>query len=190
VTANPHWSDALVKLGACQGRGSGGEWAATQPTPEAAWAACARPDWMFWISEKLGVDLKLMVLAACDCARLALPYSGTPCNLECIELTEAWCRGEVTIEQLLIAATRASYAAAAYAAYAAADAVRAARAARAARSAAADAARAARAARAAAAAAADYAAYAADAAREQTLAKCCELIRARIPMPSLEAPNA
>ena len=67
---------------------------------------------------------KPLVLAACECARLALPYTTDPRVLKCIETAEAWTRGDATKEQVRAAdADAAAYAAAdaaAYAAYAAA----------------------------------------------------------------------
>ena len=78
---------------------------------------------MLWIIAKTAVesDRKTIVSIACECARLALPYTKDPRVLACIETTEAWTRGEATIEQVR-SARWAAYAAADAAAYAAADA--------------------------------------------------------------------
>src|SRR3990167_7313767 len=76
---------------------------------KAAWNECHRGDWLLWIIPRIGVDHKLVVLAACACARLALKYvplrildrsRDTTQPLHTIETTEAWCRGEATIEQV------------------------------------------------------------------------------------------
>jgi hypothetical protein len=137
---------------------------------------------MLWICAKAGVDRKLVVFAACQCARLALKHvpKGEERPLKAIKTAEKWCKGKASIEEVR-AAYAAAYAAAdaAYAAYAAADAA----------DAAADAAYAAAyAAYAAAYAAADaaYAAYAAadaaaDAAWENTHQQCADLVRKNIP---------
>ena len=136
------------------------DWARGYPTLDAAWAACPRGDWMLWLAARAigepGSDAhRRLVLAACECARTALPYvpAGEDRPIRAIEIAERWARREAgaTIEH---ARTAAAFAAA-YAAYAASTAASAARAAFAAASAA-------RAADAAAAdAAADAVAYAA-----------------------------
>ena len=95
-----------------------------------AWQRCERADWLLWLAGRAGVDCKLVVLVACDCARLALPiwqkrYPEDGRVLACIDTVERWTRGEATIEDVRAArraADAASYAAAADAAYAYADA--------------------------------------------------------------------
>jgi hypothetical protein len=142
--------------------------ASNYPDLPSAYAACVCPDWLFWLAGRTGVTRQQIVLAACACARTALPYAKGPEALTSIETTEAWCRGEVTIDRVCAAAD------AAYAySYRAAD-----RAARRA-AAAADAADAI-AAYAAAVGAADAADAIADAA---DCAAMCDLIRAIIPCP-------
>src|SRR5208283_4061809 len=123
-------------------------WCLTQPSYEVAWEACARPGWLLWLAGRLTTDPRLIVLAACACARtvLHLVAAGEERPRIAIEAAEAWCRGEsAAAAAAAFAAANAAY----YAAYAAA-------------AAAADAADAAAAA--AAAADADAAAYAAAAA--------------------------
>jgi hypothetical protein len=150
---------------------------------------------MFWIAAKLGVDRRLIVLAACDCARLALPY--VPVSEErprlAIETAEAWTLGEATLEE----ARTARDAAAAYADAAASAGHAAASAGHAAASAGYAAASAGYAAASAASAghaadAASYAAYdasyavsasasSASSALQRARMECCSLIRVRIP---------
>ena len=152
-----------------------------------AWAECQRGDWMLWICAKIGIDRKVVVLAACACARTALKHveAGETRPLKAIETAEAWCRGEATIEEVrdaaafaanaaAFAANAAAYAAA-YAAYAAADAAYAA----------ADAA--AYAAAYAADAAADAAYAAAYAARKKSWSKSAEIVRKMIPWKLVQA---
>ena len=87
-----------------------------------AWAECPRGDWMLWFAARAGVDRKLLVMAACACARTALRFvpDGELRPLQAIEAAESWCRDEATIDQVQAAAHAAYYAAshAAYAAYA------------------------------------------------------------------------
>ena len=153
--------------GACQ---EAREWLKSQTDPRIAWEACDRPDWMIWYAARRGVDRKVLVRIACDCARTSLRFvpDGEKRPRLAIEAAERWIVGEATIDDVRsAAASAAAYAAdaadaadaAAYAAYAAAAAY----AAYAAYAAAAYAA-AADAYAAYAAAAAAYAAYAADAA--------------------------
>ena len=132
-----------------------------------AWQKCERSDWLFWICGALGVDRKQIVLAACACARLALPFvkKGEDRPRVCIETTERWVRGEATIEQ--VKAARVAAAAYASAAYAAAAAAAYAAAAAAAHAAAAD----------AYAAAYAAASAAASAARQKMHQDCCAAIR-------------
>lgn len=82
---------------------------------ESAWLKCERGDWMLWYAERREVDRKKLVLIACECARLALPYAESPAVLKCIETAEAWTRGEATIEQVREARVYAAAYAAAYA---------------------------------------------------------------------------
>ena len=96
------------------------EWAKPYATLEAAWAACPRADWMLWLAAKgigeIGSPAhRQLVLAACDCARHALPHvrRGEKRPLAAIEIAERWARDElgVTLAQVRTAAA-AAYAAA------------------------------------------------------------------------------
>jgi hypothetical protein len=109
----------LRALGACS---EARTWAKPYETLEAAWNACERGDWLLWLAGKLGLDRKRLVFAACQCARTALPRAKDDSVLKCIETTEAWTRGEVTLEQVRTARRGLSFSAAAYAAAYAADA--------------------------------------------------------------------
>jgi hypothetical protein len=114
---------------------------------ETAWRDCPRGDWLLWAAARLDVDRRLLVRAACACARTALLHlvpEGEERSRIAIETAESWARGEATIEEVHAAAAAAR--AAARAAYVAARTARAAADARTAR------------------AAADASAYAADAA--------------------------
>ena len=80
---------------------------------ETAWRECARGDWLLWIAAKLGVDRKLIVLAACDCAELAVAYlpRGEQRPQQAIETARAWCQGTAPIEDVRSAAAYAADAA-------------------------------------------------------------------------------
>ena len=124
---------------------------------ESAWNECERADWMLWFAARVGVDRKLVVLAACDCAETALKYVPEVEDRPraAIEMARAWTRGEATIKQVRKAADAADAAAdaAAYAADAAAAA----------------------------------AAYAADAVRARARRECAELVRRSIPLSVVQA---
>ena len=108
---NKHWSDDLPK-NACK---KAVIWARTQESTQQAWDACERGDWMLWLLARWNADRKKLVLAACECARLALKYvpKGEKRPLRAIETTERWAKGQATLKEVKSAA------AAAYAAYAA-----------------------------------------------------------------------
>ena len=129
-------------------------------TPQEAWEQCGRGDWLLWWAAKIGVDQRLIVWAACDCAESVLHYvpSGEHRPRIAIETARRWVAGDATEYDVRCAAFAAS------AAYAAADA------ADAAYHAAASAANAAYHAAASAANAATYATYAANAATYATYA--------------------
>ena len=150
--------DLLERLGACV---EAQRWYDGRDSRE-AWEVCERGDWLLWVAARLGVDRKLLVLAACDCADSALRHvpDGEDRPRKAIEAARAWCLGEASINEVRAAAHAAC---AAYAADAAACA--AARAAACAAHAAACAAHAAHA-----------AAYAADA-RTQSLAASADIVR-------------
>ena len=192
-----HWSNKLPKS-ACRDALT---WAQEQKSAQSAWDTCKRGNWMLWLLGKLSgppeSDLrKKLVLAACGCARLALPYV-KKYELRpriAIEIAEQYARGEngITLEQVKDTAYAATYAAdtadtayaAAYATYAAYAAAYAADAADAA-----DAAYAATDAAYAATYAADTA-YAADinaiaSIRTKVLSQCADIIREHYP----EAPK-
>jgi hypothetical protein len=106
-------SELLEKHNACS---EAIEWAKNYETLSDAWAVCERGDWMLWIAGKEGLCTRQeLVFAACQCARLSLPYTKDKRVLICIEITEAWTRGEATIDDVKIA--RKSASAAAYVAY-------------------------------------------------------------------------
>ena len=107
----------LKGLGACR---EAVNWTEGQTDDISAWAACERGDWMLWLLGRIAGPAwsdsrKPLVLAACECARLALPYTKDPRVLKCIETAEAWTRGVATKEQVRAVADAAD-AAAAYAA--------------------------------------------------------------------------
>ena len=80
------------------------QWVAvSEGTPERLWDTCQRGDWMLWLCARIGVDRKLVVLAACDCAETAPGHSEIPAAVECIRVTRAWCRGEAAIDEVRMA---------------------------------------------------------------------------------------
>ena len=162
----PHWTELLTSRDACF---EAVEWAQTQPSFAAAWADCERGDWMLWLAGRVSVDRKLIVLAACACARLTLNQvsKGEDRPRIAIETAERWAKGTATIEDV-IAAQQGACAASSAAAYAAAS------------SAAAYAATTATATATAYAAAYAATAAAAYAARKNTLKKCAVLVRETI----------
>ena len=114
--------DHLTTLKACP---DAVDWAAQHDSPQAAWDACDRGDRMLWIAARLAGDHgspshRLVVLAACACARIALRFvpADEPRPAAALALAERYGQGEA----ITSADLRAAAVAAAYAADAAADA--------------------------------------------------------------------
>ena len=172
-------STQLKKFDACT---EGYEWAKGKTLTE-AWSTCERGDWMLWYAAKINIDRKLLVKAACACARLSLKFvpDGEQRPRIAIETAEAWAEGKASLNDVETA-SYATYAAAYTYAADAADA--AANAAYAAANAAYAAAYVAYAADAATDAA--DAAYAADATDATTLRVCAEIVRDMIPLDALK----
>lgn len=91
-----------MNLNACS---EGVEFARRFDTYQEAWNACQRGDFMLWLAGKLSGEIgsdarKQLVLAACACARLALPFvkKGENSPRLAIETAEAYVRGEATLE--------------------------------------------------------------------------------------------
>lgn len=104
------WVQLLVALEACT---PALEWAADQGAASVAWAECPRGDWMLWLAARAGVDRRLVVLAACDCARLALPvwedrYRDDARPRTAIETAERWARNEASARDAASAADAAA----------------------------------------------------------------------------------
>lgn len=92
------WTDRLRTI---EARAEAVAWAEPYLTAEEAWAACDRGDWMlWWAGREAGAPWsearRPLVLAACACARLALPHvpAGEARPLRAIETAESWARGE------------------------------------------------------------------------------------------------
>ena len=90
--------------------------------PKQAWDTCSRGDWMLWLAGRIGIDRKLLVLAACDCAEPALKFvrKGEDRPAQAIRTARLWCGGKATLKEVRAdadaAVNAAVYAAAAYAA--------------------------------------------------------------------------
>ena len=113
-------SGQLKQLHACK---EAYKWVGKKTLTE-AWATCERGDWMLWYAAKVDIDRKLLVKAACACARLALPYlpSDELRPARAIETAERWIDGGATVEEVRNAAEAARATADAYADAAAASA--------------------------------------------------------------------
>jgi hypothetical protein len=159
-----HWTDALVALDACD---EAVEWAHGYDSLEAAWADCQRGDWMLWLAGHCAGDQpysdarRPLVLAACACARLALPHvpAGEDRPRVAIETAEAWARGDAGVTTTDVSAARADAGADAGAAGVARDAAW------------------------VAGAAAGVARVAAGVARDADIAECADLVREHYPHP-------
>ena len=87
-----HWTTRLTDINACE---EAVVWARSYDTPQQAWEACERPDWMLWVAAKLAMteqEHQNIVIAAAACARTALQYvrAGETRPLAAIEAAERW----------------------------------------------------------------------------------------------------
>jgi len=183
-----HWTDKYAQLNPCS---DAMDWLKTQPNARTAWATCQRGDWMLWLAGVLagppGSDSRPLVLAACDCAELSKPYwpTGDDRPANALSVARSWARNEgATLDDVRAAEEVAAAAVVEALGLRAAWGVAAAAAAGAAVVAWAGAARAARSAAAAEeVAAAGLAEWAWEEAREETLAKCADIVRRYYPRP-------
>ena len=99
----------LEKLDACE---EAIEWAGDK-SPKKVWDTCERGDWMLWLACRLDVDRKLLVKAACACARQALVRvpAGEKRPRIAIETAEQWTEDMATLREVS-RATVAAYTAA------------------------------------------------------------------------------
>lgn len=114
--------DQLVGWNACQ---EAIDWLGDRDL-ETAWRECERADWMLWLSDKIAVDKKLVVLSGVRCGETSLKYvpKGEKRPLLAYKTTRRWLRGEATTQEVNVAAWAVADAAAdaaAWAAWAAAD---------------------------------------------------------------------
>ena len=101
----------LVKENACQGAI---DWLGDRDA-KTAWEECPRGDWMLWCLHFKKVSKKLLVVVACQCARLSLKYvpKGELRPLNAIKAAEAWVRNPTAKdEKAAWAAAGAAWAAA------------------------------------------------------------------------------
>ena len=84
-------------------------WSTAREWPE-AWEPCEDARWMLHAAASVGVDRRLVVLAACACARTSLRYvpEGEARPLRAIETAEAWARGKATAGQVRTARAAAA----------------------------------------------------------------------------------
>lgn len=92
--------DLLRRLAVLPACAEARAWAADTPgTPAELWAACTRGDWLLWVAMRAGVDRRVVVLAACDCAETAAPHltdSARGPALAALEVARRWARGGAT----------------------------------------------------------------------------------------------
>ena len=117
----PHWTESLTHLSLCNAAMC---WLRTQPDAVTAWRVCERGDWMLWLASKHAGEpwsdaRRPLVLAACACARMALPIFAVRCPGDTrprvsVETAESWAQNEgATIGE--VRRTRSAAAASAYA---------------------------------------------------------------------------
>src|SRR5690606_31512598 len=91
-------------------------------TFQEAWQACPRGDWMLWIAQRVGVDLRTLTRAKALCALTVRHLMKDERSIKACEVAIKFADGEATREELDAAAADAAAYAAYVADYAAADA--------------------------------------------------------------------
>src|SRR3990172_9939715 len=107
-----HWSNKLIELSACS---EAVNWSRTQKSLAIAWQNCERGDWLLWLLAVKEADHRKIVLAACQCARLALRFvpPGEDRPLRAIEAAEKWAESPIGATEAAEAARAAEAAEAA-----------------------------------------------------------------------------
>ena len=61
-----------------------------------------RGDWLLWYAARIGIDKKLIVSAACECARLNFGHLPEKENrpIKIIEAVEQWVQGQTDIQEI------------------------------------------------------------------------------------------
>lgn len=102
-----HWTESLPD-DACD---DAVEWAQAYPTPQAAWDACERADWMLWIATRAAggwgtASHRQIAFAVAACAGTALRYvpAGETRPAAALDLVERYGRGEPVTREALRAA--------------------------------------------------------------------------------------
>jgi hypothetical protein len=74
-----------------------------------AWADCPRGSWLLWLAGRAGVEERVLVLAAADCARAALELAPAldATLAPALESMVAWCRDEANADETATAVARA-----------------------------------------------------------------------------------
>jgi hypothetical protein len=69
-------------------------------TFEDAWQACPPGDWMLWIAEQSGVDIRLLTLAKGHCAATILHLMEDERSRKAVEIAIAFGEGKASLEEL------------------------------------------------------------------------------------------
>jgi hypothetical protein len=95
-----------IHLKCLHGCSKGVAWAGAHEDIRKAWRACTRGDWLLWLAVKLGVEQRLVVFAACECAKLALQFTTDERPYTAIILAEQYASGDrdVVLDEVLLAA--------------------------------------------------------------------------------------
>jgi hypothetical protein len=99
--------ELLIKLNACK---EAIEWAGDRTIEEIV-KDCYRGDWLFWLAEKIDIELQPLTLAKGHCANTVRHLMKNERSIEGVDMAIAFGEGRATMEELNNAAEAASYAA-------------------------------------------------------------------------------
>lgn len=99
ATTKTEFQDLLYRLGACK---LAQDWVKSQPekTARELLRHCKRGDWLMWLLANCGVDRRIVVFVAAQCARQAVLYTQDSHVKACLVACERWSRGKITDAEL------------------------------------------------------------------------------------------
>lgn len=91
-----NFKELLQELNACQ---EGVKWVQDMPIEEFV-KTCHRGDWLLWLAQKVGLDLRTLTLADARCAKTVVHLMKDESSIKAVEVKERFGEGKATLEEL------------------------------------------------------------------------------------------